>query len=62
MINNIADLVKGVKKDTLYLIVRIENFDKHYMFHLYNFETSSVDSWFEPFSQELSPNYWQTLA
>lgn len=59
----IADIVKSCHSDTLYMVVDVEYFlNDHYIFRLYNLETSSCDSWFEPFDQALNASYWQTLA
>ena len=59
----IADIVKKCNNDTLYIVVDIEHdLREHYMFQLYNLQTCSCDSWFEPFDQALNASYWQTLA
>lgn len=61
--SQLADIVKCRNSNKLYMIVDIQSFNNdHYMFHLYDFSTSSTESWFEPFDMQLSPNYWETLA
>lgn len=61
--SQLADLVRMRKSDKLYMIVDIEDFHTgHYMFQLYDFSTSSCESWFEPFDKALNSSYWETLA
>lgn len=61
--SQLADIVRSRNNNKLYMIVGIDSFHfEHYMFQLYDFSTSSCESWFEPFDMQLNNGYWETLA
>jgi len=61
MINDIGDIVED-KHGRLYLIADIRIREGTYLFRLHSLGNWSPQEWFEPFSQQLAPAYWQTLA
>lgn len=62
MINNIGDIVRDMR-DNLCIVADVEFLKENtYMFYLYNLREEKLHRWFEPFGQELAPNYWDTLA
>lgn len=63
MTNDIGDIVLDRHGKMLAMIVDIEFLKANtFMFHLFDLKKESLEKWFEPFGQELSPNYWKTLA
>ena len=62
MSNNVGDIVRNYWGH-IFMIVDLEPTGSGgHMFHLYNFQTLSVQKWFEPFDQRLASTHWETLA